>query len=132
VHPDAARHGVPRNAADLPDHICLRFKYSSSGKLQDWQLDGESVFQGSRKSPQLVFNNTEAVLSAAIQGLGIAHLPDFVARDAFAEGRLQTVLDQCRAHAGTFWIVWPSNRHMVPRLRVFVDFLTEHLFPGPI
>ena len=126
----AAQHGQPRSAADLADHVCLRFKYLSSGKLQDWQLDGESALQGMRKSTQLVFNNTEAVLSAAIQGLGIAHLPDFVARDALAEGRLQTVLDACRTHAGTFWIVWPANRHMVPRLRVFVDFLRQHLFPG--
>lgn len=65
-------------------------------------------------------------------GLGIAYMPDFLARDALADGSLQTVLDTFLTHTGQFSILWPSGRLMSPRLRVFVDFVAERLFqPAP-
>ncbi|CAB3705725.1 LysR substrate-binding domain-containing protein [Trinickia soli] len=102
-------------------------KYRSSGKLQEWLIDGESPLQAGGAAAPLVFNNAEAVLSAAIQGLGIAYVPDFVARDALTEGRLRTALDSSQTSEGVFRALWPTNRHMLPRPRVFVDFLAERL-----
>lgn len=54
-------------------------------------------------------------------------MPDFVARDALTEGRLRLVLESSRTVKGVFRALWPTNRHMLPRLRVFVDFLAEQL-----
>jgi DNA-binding transcriptional LysR family regulator len=122
-----ARHGVPQHPSELADHVCLRFKYRSSGKLQEWLIDGESPLQGSGAATPIVLNNAEAVLSAAIQGLGIAYVPDFVARDALAEGRLRMALESSKTFEGVFRALWPSNRHMLPRLRVFVDYLADRL-----
>jgi DNA-binding transcriptional LysR family regulator len=125
--------GEPKNSRDLENHVCLRFKYPSNGKLQEWILDGASVLQGARgpaRSMQLVLSNTEAVLMAAIQGLGIAYIPDFVANDALAEGKLRRVLDSVSTREGTFRIVWVTNRYMLPKLRVFVDFLGQRLYAG--
>lgn len=124
-----ARHGVPRLASELADHVCLRFKYQSSGKWQDWLIDGEPALSGAVSAP-LVFNHAEAVLTAAVQGLGIAYLPDFLVRDAISSGQLRTVLETSRTLEGTFRALWPTNRHMPPRLRVFVDFLAERLGSG--
>ena len=124
------QYGALGDARDLANHVCLRFKYPSSGKLQEWLVNGVSVLQGpsaSVRSQQLVFNNTEAVLSAALQGLGIAYVPDFVAREPLAEGKLRTVLESASTRQGMFQILWATNRHMVPRLRVFIDFLGQHL-----
>lgn len=125
-----ARHGVPRLASELADHVCLRFKHQSSGKWQDWLIDGEPALSGAASAP-LVFNHAEAVLTAAAQGLGIAYLPDFLVRDAISSGQLRTVLETSRTLEGTFRALWPTNRHMPPRLRVFVDFLAERLGSGP-
>ncbi|SEJ02924.1 LysR substrate-binding domain-containing protein [Paraburkholderia diazotrophica] len=122
-----ARHGVPLHAEDLANHVCLRFKYQSSGKLQDWLIDGVLPVQGAGAAIPLVLNNAEAVLSAAIQGLGIAYVPDFVARDALMEGRLRMALESSTTVEGVFHALWPTNRHMLPKLRVFVDYLAEHL-----
>jgi DNA-binding transcriptional LysR family regulator len=73
----------------------------------------------------------EALRAAAISGLGIAYMPDFLAQDALASGTLDTVLDEYRADPGQFAILWPSSRHLSPKLRVFVDFLCERLFVNP-
>jgi DNA-binding transcriptional LysR family regulator len=63
--------------------------------------------------------------------LGIAYIPDFVAGDALTAGQLRRVLEQHATVEGPFSVVWPTSRHMVPRLRAFVDFVSETLFRAP-
>lgn len=65
----------------------------------------------------------------ALQGLGITCLPDFAIRDALAEGRLRTVLDKYVERTGTFYVLWPSGRQASTKIRVFIDFLSERVFP---
>jgi len=122
------RHGVPHSPPDLEKHDCLRFRFPTSGKLQLWQLtDAEKVDPFRRPSP-LTCNNMEALREAAISGLGIAYMPDFLARDAVTAGLLDTVLDAYLADPGQFSILWPSNRLASPRLRAFIDHVTQTLF----
>ena len=70
----------------------------------------------------------EAIRLAAIDGLGIAYVPDFLARDALKLGTLRAVLDDYLVNPGQFWILWPSSRHLTPKLRAFVDFVCARLF----
>jgi DNA-binding transcriptional LysR family regulator len=60
--------------------------------------------------------------------MGIAYMPDFLARDAVSAGLLRTVLASHLADPGQFSILWPSNRLVSPRLRVFIDYMTANLF----
>jgi DNA-binding transcriptional LysR family regulator len=64
----------------------------------------------------------------AEQGFGIACLPDFALRRQLDAGTLVTVLDAHTDHSGTFRMLWPSSRHLSPKLRVFVDFMAQSLF----
>lgn len=124
-------HGTPRTPRDLEDHDCLRFRFPTSGRLQVWRFgDGVEVDPFRRPSP-LTCNNMEALRGAAIAGLGIAYMPDFLARDAVATGALRTVLDGHLADPGRFSILWPSNRLVTPRLRAFIDHMAEALFRDP-
>ncbi|MGN4223596.1 LysR substrate-binding domain-containing protein, partial [Burkholderia gladioli] len=66
-----------------------------------------------------------------IAGFGIGFMPDFLARDALAAGSLVEVLEPHSIAPGQFSILWPSSRQLSPKLRVFVDFMCEHLFPAP-
>ncbi len=120
-----ARRGMPRRPQDLEQHACLRYRFPSSGKLQDWVLTKEAGGAEPRLPAAFTLNSIEGVLAAATSGLGIAYVPDFVARDALREQRLQTALDRYNVVEGTFWMLWPSNRHMLPKLRVLVDFLSR-------
>ncbi|WP_315831249.1 LysR family transcriptional regulator [Bradyrhizobium prioriisuperbiae] len=123
-----AAHGEPRTPGDLAQHKCLRFRFPTTGKLQDWSLRHEAGAGEPRIPVTMVCNNIEALRAAAIGGMGIVHMPDFLVRDAIALGSLRTVLDGDMINPGQFWALWPSSRQLSPRLRVFVDFLSERLF----
>ncbi|KRB19216.1 MULTISPECIES: LysR family transcriptional regulator [Mesorhizobium] len=117
------RHGTPRVPADLARHFGIRFRFPNSGKLQEWP------FIADRSDPRsmLTCNNMEALKGATIAGLGIGCMPDFLVREALRDGRLCTVLDDHVDGRGQFRMLWPSNRHLSPKVRVLVDFLPERL-----
>ncbi|MTK63774.1 MAG: LysR family transcriptional regulator, partial [Methanobacterium sp.] len=123
-----ARHGTPRTPGELEDHDCLRFRFPGTGKLQTWQLAGADNVDPFRRPSPLTCNNMEALREAAMAGLGIAYMPDFLARDAVKDGRLITLLEGHPADPGQFSVLWPSNRLATPRLRVFIDYIAEMLF----
>ncbi len=121
-----AQHGVPQVPADLARHRCLRYKFVTGGKIEDWDLPGLPP----QLPPGLVCNNMEAMLGAAVAGLGIAYMPDFLARDALRRGELQRVLAPHLVRRGQFSALWPSSRQLSPKVRAFVDFAGEHMFRG--
>jgi DNA-binding transcriptional LysR family regulator len=120
-----AAHGTPQRPADLAQHVCLRYQFASGGRIEDWKLQGLPE----RLPTALVCNNMEAMLGAAIAAMGIAWMPDFLARDALARGELVQVLADAPREAGQFSALWPSSRQLSPKVRAFVDFAAEHLFP---
>ena len=62
------------------------------------------------------------------QGMGIACLPDFAISRRLREGVLVAVLDDYAEPSGTLRVLWPSSRHLSPKVRAFVDFLAANLF----
>ncbi|TVT80974.1 LysR family transcriptional regulator [Pseudomonas sp. H3(2019)] len=124
------RNGRPGSLNDLEHHDCLRYRFATTGKIMDWTLSADPAVTQLRLPTALTLNNMEAMLMAVIEGHGIAYVPDFLARQALAEGRLETVLDGHSDDQGQFWALWPSNRHLSPKIRVFVDFAAERFFPG--
>ncbi|HEY0123081.1 MAG TPA: LysR family transcriptional regulator [Rhizobium sp.] len=122
------RYGVPGCPRDLDDHLAIRFRFPNSGKLQNWPLTPPDDGPELRMKTALSCNNMEALRGAVISGLGIGCMPDFLARGPLAEGKLRTVLDKYIDGPGHFHLLWPSNRHLSPKVRVFVDFLSETLF----
>ncbi|ULU24930.1 LysR family transcriptional regulator [Dyella terrae] len=126
--PDYLReHGTPLSVGYLERHDCIRYCFVTTGKLMEWGVATDGPL---RLRPSLVCNNMEAVLAATLAGHGLAYMPDFLARDAIRDGALQTVLADHITDHGQFWAVWPSGRTLLPRVRVFVDFMATRLFPG--
>lgn len=125
-----AQRGEPRQPADLAGHACLQYRFPNSGKLEAWPLRRAAVDPELNLPTSMICNNIETRVSFALQGLGIACLPDFAIREALADGRLRTVLDDYVDRSGTFRVLWPASRHPSPKLRVFIDFLGERVFPG--
>ncbi|KJF71061.1 LysR substrate-binding domain-containing protein [Agrobacterium arsenijevicii] len=121
------RMGMPRHPNQLSEHEALRFRFPTSGKFQEWRLEnGDNPLSNMRVA--LTCGNMEAIRAAAIDGLGLAYMPEFLATDAIRDGLLKTVLNENLAAPGQFSIVWPSARFMTPRLRAFIDFAIEKLF----
>lgn len=123
------RHGVPATLAGLDAHGCVRYRFPTTGKLQPWSLEADGSEPPNLRTA-MTCNNMEALRGAVIAGFGIGFMPDFLARDALASGALVPVLDAHTLAPGQFSILWPSTRQLSPKLRAFVDFMCEHLFPG--
>lgn len=121
------RMGRPQQVRDLAHHATVRFRHPDSGKLLDWPMLPAAADADFRLRTVLACNHMEAVLGATVRGLGIACMPDFLARDMLADGRLQPVLEHLPATGGQFKALWPSSRQLSPKVRVFVDHLGERL-----
>ncbi|MCC3703996.1 LysR family transcriptional regulator [Rouxiella badensis] len=120
-----AQHGTPQTLEELPQHSCLHYRFSRSGKIEPWPL----TFDNPVDLPlSMVCNNLEAQVFFAEQGRGITCLPEFSVREGLSAGRLHSVLEQYVSHRASFNILWPSGGCMTPRLRVLIDFLCEHTF----
>ncbi|MBC3387641.1 LysR family transcriptional regulator [Pseudomonas sp. SWRI179] len=122
-----AEHGTPQVPADLLRHACLLYKFPSTGRMQVWPVNGEGE-PDLNLPATLVCNTTEALLHVVHDALGIACVPDFTVRKAIASGELVTVLDDFNRYQNTFRMLWPSSKHLAPKLRVFIDFMSSELF----
>jgi DNA-binding transcriptional LysR family regulator len=123
-----ASHGMPEIPADLAHHLCLQHKFPTTGKLEPWPLKRSGDTAEWTLPTSMVCNTTEALMDVAISGLGIACLPDFMVRRPVERGELVSVLGTQVEHEGTFRLLWPSSKHLAPKLRVFIDFMVETLF----
>lgn len=128
-----AKHGVPQQPGDLASHLCLRFRFPYNGKLQEWRLNPAARDETAQETTTwhlptaMTLGSIEAILAAAIRGMGLAYLPDFAVQEAIGEGRLQPILEPYNVIEGSFWMLWPSNRFMLPKLRVWIDHLSATL-----
>ncbi len=123
------RRGWPAAPADLPAHDCLVYTYASYGGL--WRFHGEGGEQEIRVSGSLAANNGDALLAAALAGRGIILQPTFIVGEALREGRLLPVLPGWRLADYNMYAVYPSARHLSPKVRRFVDFLAARFRDPP-
>jgi DNA-binding transcriptional LysR family regulator len=120
-----ARHPAPTRPAELAAHACLH--YTLSLPLDSWAFEGAGGIKSTPIKARLAANNGDVLAMAAIEGAGIALLPDFIVAEALADGRLVT-LDLGVAPTGVaIHAVWPAGRLTPAKTRVFIDFLVERL-----
>ncbi|MGE8407500.1 MAG: LysR family transcriptional regulator [Pseudomonas sp.] len=124
--------GTPQVPADLLLHTCLHYRFPSSGKLEPWALRQEPGAAELQLPTSMICNNIETRLCFALQGLGIAYLPDFAIREPLADGRLQSILADHVERTGVFHILWPASKHPSPKVRALVDFLCARVFPASV
>ncbi|MGO3711292.1 LysR family transcriptional regulator [Alcaligenes aquatilis] len=127
-----ARQGIPQVPTDLLEHSCLHYRFPNSGKLEPWVLRRAADETELTLPTSMICNNIETRVCFALQGLGIAYLPEFSIREPLADGRLQTVLADHAQRTGVFYILWPASKHPSPKVRAFVDFLCARVFPAAL
>jgi DNA-binding transcriptional LysR family regulator len=119
------RHGWPRQPGDLADHDCIVRRMTTGD--DEWSLTGPEGSVGVVVRGVVSTNNHEAVRGAALSGLGIALLPEYLVVDDIRHGRLETVLPAYSAETLPAYVVYPSRLHLAPRTRVVIDFLIEEV-----
>lgn len=118
-----AEHGVPARPADLRGHECLRF--SLSGHADQWTFRKNGEVEQVKVRGRYSVASSLAVRDALVAGFGVSLIPRAYVRPHLEDGRLVAALEDWRANETTLFAVYPSRRHVAPKLRVFLDFLAE-------
>ena len=116
-------HPRPVEPPDLTGHNCINLRLPTYGGLFVWEFEKTGRELRVRVEGQLVFNNAALRLESALNGLGIAYMPEDQALEHIVQGRLVRVLeDWCPSFAG-YHLYYPSRRHASPAFGVLVDAL---------
>ncbi|HZZ13091.1 MAG TPA: LysR family transcriptional regulator [Paraburkholderia sp.] len=118
------RRGTPKVPADLERHACLLYGH---GGVVNWDFVVEGAPLSVEARGPLRANNGDLIRDAAVAGLGIARLPDFIVAGALGAGLLVPVLERFLPSATTVYAVYPQHRQSSVTIRVFVDFLRDQL-----
>jgi LysR family transcriptional regulator for bpeEF and oprC len=120
-----ARYGMPRHPNELAQHRCVNYFSAKTGKVYDWDFnrDGERI-----EVPMpgvIALNDSNAYVQAGLAGLGIIQMTDYLLTRHVQDGRMVQVLPDWVSDPLPVHIVYPQNRHMSAKVRVFVEWVSE-------
>lgn len=118
-----AARGTPRHPSELVQHDCILFTRFAGGTL--WQFDGPDGAVSVPVSGRLRSNNSEAVRRSAINALGIAVLPTWHFAEGIEAAGLTRILSDYEPKPLPIHAVYASRRHVSPKVRALIDFLSE-------
>lgn len=115
--------GTPAHPRDLKNHNYL--VYTDIGKTNETKFleDGSPFIV--RVEGNMQTNNTEALRTALLSGLGISRMPRWLVGDAIADGRLITVLDDFQPDPLNIYAIYPPGRHLPSKVRCFIDYFAQ-------
>ncbi|MFT4607374.1 MAG: DNA-binding transcriptional LysR family regulator [Gammaproteobacteria bacterium] len=118
------RYGMPVTPSQLCEHNCILFSYS--GDANQWTLNKGDQSEIVMVSGSYRVNNSEAILEALREGVGIGRLPTFVAGPDLKAGNLLRVLDSFNMPDHIFYAVFPEREYLPAKVRAFLDFTVEY------
>jgi DNA-binding transcriptional LysR family regulator len=117
------QHGIPEHPQDLTTHNCIVSRLPTYGGLFPWGLEKDGREIKVRGDGQLVFNSLALRLMSALDGLGLAYVPEDQVLPHVRDGRLVRVLEDWCAPFPGYHLYYPSRRHTSPALAVLIDAL---------
>jgi DNA-binding transcriptional LysR family regulator len=123
------KRGRPRSLDDLEKHDCITFGAAPDGAGLRLARGGRSAHV--EVSPRLLVNDFDVIHAAARAGLGLALLPAYQCLDDIRARRLERVLRDWDAPSTPVHVVYPSTRHVSPKVKSFIDHLHERMTPPP-
>ena len=121
--PYFAKHGKPKLPQDLAHHSCINMRFATLGNVYAWEFEKGSREVNVRVDGQLTVNDIAVIRKAALNGLGIAFIPeDLVERD-IAAGELVRVLDDWTPPFPGYYLYYPSRRQQSPAFALLVEAL---------
>ncbi|MDM8191557.1 LysR family transcriptional regulator [Pseudomonas koreensis] len=127
-----ARHSAPQHPRDLAAHRCIDIRFPTYDGVDAWEFERQGKKLKVRVDGQLVFNSTVHIADAAVNGLGIAYLPEDEFGAHLAEGRLVRVLEDWCEPFGGFHLYYPSRRQPSPAFSLVVEALRVVRDPAPL
>jgi DNA-binding transcriptional LysR family regulator len=121
------KYGCPQHPRELAAHHCLGYSYRP--KQDVWRLTNRETGEEEYVKPTgpLRSTNSEALIPLALRGLGICELPEFMASEFLADGRLKAILTDWSLPSGALYFVTPSARARATKIEVLAEFMTARL-----
>lgn len=126
-----AKHGRPNHPNDLMNHQCVNYFSSKTGKIYDWDFsrDGETL---NIPTPAcLAVNDSTVYTSAGLRGLGIVQMATMVGDPLIASGQMEIILPEWTTEPLPVNAVYPQNRHLSAKVRVFVEWVADLFLAWP-
>lgn len=119
------KHSLPRVPSDLARLNCLY--YGQNNFSDKWIFDGAKGRETVRVTTNLVVNQGEVIRDALLAGMGVGLLPTFIVERELRSKRLVALLPKWQplSPLSAAYAVWLPNRHVPPKMRVFIDYLIE-------
>jgi LysR family transcriptional regulator for bpeEF and oprC len=120
-----AEYGVPESPADIERHQGVHYFSSKTGKIYEFDFTKDGVKTVLTARHRLMLNDGDACLAAALSGAGIAQLPTYMVQEHIASGELVIVLGAYLSEDLPIHALYPQNRHLSSKVRVFIDWVAE-------
>jgi DNA-binding transcriptional LysR family regulator len=117
------RRGEPKKPQDLIGHACINLRLSTRGGLYAWEFEKDGRELRVRVEGQLTFNGSFQMLDAALEGFGLAYVPEDLARPHLAKGRLKRALEDWLPPFPGHHLYYPSRRQQSPAFALLVEAL---------
>lgn len=126
------RRGTPKSIGDLTFHDCIRFRFPGSGALFRWELLDAGKPVELEVPGAITVNDAASMISCALQGLGLAYVIERAATPHIVDGSLKKVLASAAPVLPGFHLYYSSRRQLPPKLRCFVDYMTDRTSKPPL
>ena len=118
-----ARRSPPQHPSDLTSHQCINLRLASAGGLYAWEFERDGREFEVRVEGQAIFDSIFPVLNAAVDGLGLAYVPEDIARPFIDSGQLQVALNDWCPFVQGYHLYYPNRRQPSPAFSLLVDTL---------
>jgi DNA-binding transcriptional LysR family regulator len=119
-----ARHGTPSSPGDLEGHRMVAFVSSATGGVLPLEFQQGGAVREALLPHAVSVAGAETYVTAARLGLGLIQVPSYRVQDDLARGTLVEVLPRFPPTPSPAYVLYPQNRQLSPRVRVFIDWLS--------
>ncbi|MFD1261239.1 LysR family transcriptional regulator [Entomomonas asaccharolytica] len=116
-------YAIPKTPQDLINHNCINLRLPTYDSIYAWEFEKEGHKQRIHVKGQLTFNLTSQRLEAALAGLGLAYIPEDLARPYIVTGELISVLDDWCPYFAGYYLYYPNRRQASSAFKLLVEAL---------
>jgi len=122
-----AKRGTPTHPGELAGHSTIAYTYL--GTKDEWHFDGPQGKVSVRTQPCFHTNNGDTCRAAALAHQGVVMQPVFLIGEDLAAGTLVELMPEFRGAELGIYAVYPTRKHLSPKVRVLIEFLVDAFSP---
>jgi len=121
-----ALHGLPTSPNELSKHQCICYSNHKAPNRWEYQSKDDDVISVDVE-PTVLCNSSQMELAMVIAGHGICRLPEFALGDTIKNGQVAVLFQDYQEQSIDVFVVYPSRKHLSPKIRCFIDFVVNKL-----